>query len=101
MDKLSCGLLTKVTVIKSHMFDVGPKQLLEIAGHKFSDNYRNQLKNYRYGMGVFKMDFVLKEPVPFTSEICRNAGTIHLGNSMAEIVASEQAVWEGKQPEKP
>jgi phytoene dehydrogenase-like protein len=83
------------------LFDVTPRQLLQIAGHKFSSIYKWQLERYRYGMGVFKIDWALDGPIPFTAAACRQAGTLHLGNSFEEIVASEQLVTEGKHPEKP
>ena len=93
--------LEQLPQAKAVLFDVGPKQLLQIAGHRFSSVYRGQLASYRYGMGVFKMDWILDGPVPFTSEICRKAGTVHLGNTLKEIATSEAAVWKGKHPEKP
>src|SRR5690606_31705226 len=62
--------LGKLPASKAILFDVGPKQLLQIAGQQFSDGYRRQLKKYRYGMGVFKMDWILERPVPFESELC-------------------------------
>ena len=83
------------------LFDVTPRQLLQIAGYKFSSIYKWQLKRYRYGMGVFKIDWALDGPIPFTAAACRQAGTVHLGNSLEEIVASEQLTSEGKHPEKP
>lgn len=83
------------------LFDVTPKQLLQIAGHQFSSFYKWQLKRYRYGMGVFKIDWALDGPVPFTASACRQAGTVHLGNTLEEIVASEQLTSKGKHPEKP
>lgn len=86
---------------KAILFDIGPKQMLEIAGEKFSSYYQKQLKKYRYGMGVFKMDWVLENPVPFKSDASKLAGTIHLGGSLKEISTAEQSVWEGKHPEKP
>src|SRR5688572_9793468 len=55
------------------LFDVTPRQLLEIAGHKLSSIYKWQLKNYRYGMGVFKVDWAINEPIPFKAESCRLA----------------------------
>jgi phytoene dehydrogenase-like protein len=82
-------------------FDVTPKQLLQIAGHRFSSVYRWQLNRYRYGMGVFKIDWALDGPVPFTAEDCRKAGTIHLGNTFKEIEDSEQSAWQGKHAERP
>jgi phytoene dehydrogenase-like protein len=83
------------------LFDVTPKQLLQIAGHQFSAVYKWQLERYRYGMGVFKIDWALDGPIPFTAPECRQAGTVHLGNTLEEIVASEQATSEGKHAEKP
>ncbi len=83
------------------LFDVTPRQLLEIAGHKFSSLYKWQLERYRYGMGVFKIDWALDEPIPFTASLCRQSGTVHIGNTLEEIAASEQLTAEGKHPEKP
>lgn len=83
------------------LFDVTPKQLLKIAGQKFSSIYKWQLNRYRYGMGVFKIDWALDAPIPFTAADCRQAGTIHLGNTFAEIAASELQTSKGKIAEKP
>jgi phytoene dehydrogenase-like protein len=83
------------------LFDVTPKQLLEIAGSKFSSYYKWQLTNYRYGMGIFKMDWALDGPVPFLNEDCRKAGTVHLGNTFNEIASSELLTSKGKHPEQP
>ena len=83
------------------LFDITPKQLLQIAGHKFSNIYRWQLERYRYGMGVFKVDWALDGPIPFTAKECRQAGTVHLGNTLAEIAVSEQLTWDGVPSEKP
>ena len=82
-------------------FDVTPRQMLEIAGHRFSALYRWQLERYRYGMGVFKVDWALAAPTPFTAEACREAGTVHLGNTFSEIAEAEKAIWHGKHPQKP
>lgn len=83
------------------LFDVTPKQLLQIAGHRFSAIYKWQLERYRYGMGVFKIDWALDGPIPFTALECRKAGTVHLGNTLKEITLSEQEIWNGKHPDKP
>jgi len=83
------------------LLDVTPKQLLQLAGHRFSSFYKWQLERYRYGMGVFKVDWALDAPIPFTAEDCRQAGTIHIGNTFEEIVATEQLTSEGGHPEKP
>lgn len=83
------------------LFDVTPRQLLQIAGHPFSALYQWQLGRYRYGMGSFKIDWALDGPVPFVAEACRQAGTVHLGNSFEEIAEGEQMIWKGKHPERP
>jgi phytoene dehydrogenase-like protein len=83
------------------LFDVTPKQLLEIAGHKFSFIYRHQLNRYTYGMGIFKMDWALNAPIPFTAAECRDAGFIHIGNTIEEIAHSEKLIWKGQHQEKP
>jgi phytoene dehydrogenase-like protein len=83
------------------LFDVTPKQLMEIAGHRFSSIYQWQLRRYRYGMGVFKIDWALDGPVPFKAVDCMQAGTIHIGNTFSEIAASEEATWKGAHSEKP
>jgi phytoene dehydrogenase-like protein len=83
------------------LFDVTPKQLLKIAGHQFSSLYKWQLGRYRYGMGVFKVDWALDAPIPFKAPECHDAGTIHIGNTIEEIVFYEQQTWNGKEAEKP
>jgi len=83
------------------LFDVTPKQLLQIAGQSFSAFYQWQLKRYRYGMGVFKIDWALDAPVPFTADECKETATVHLGNSLEEIAAYEFATSKNKHAEKP
>ena len=83
------------------LFDVTPRQLLEIAGHKFSSLYKWQLEKYRYGMGVFKVDWALDAPIPFTAEGARRAGTVHIGNTLEEIAIGEQTSSMGKIAQKP
>lgn len=83
------------------LFDITPRQLLQIAGHKFSSIYNWQLQRYRYGPGVFKIDWALGAQIPFTNTACRKAGTVHLGNTFEEIAAGEQQIWNGQHPEKP
>jgi phytoene dehydrogenase-like protein len=93
--------LNQLPSSRAVLFDVTPRQLLQIAGHKFSSIYKWQLERYRYGMGVFKIDWALDGPIPFTASACRQAGTVHIGNTLEEIAASEQLTAEGKFSEKP
>lgn len=81
--------------------DVTPRQLLGIAGQRLSDSYRRKLEKYRYGPGVFKMDWALAGPIPWRAESCGRAGTVHVGGTLAEIASSEREIWEGRHPERP
>lgn len=83
------------------LFDITPHQLLQIAGHRLSSLYKWQLSRYRQGMGVFKIDWALDAPVPFTAEECRLAGTVHLGNTFEEIRDNEENAWRGQHPDQP
>jgi len=83
------------------LLDLTPRQLLRLGGHRWSSLYQSQLARYRYGMGVFKIDWALDGAIPFTAEECRRAGTVHIGGRLEEIVASEQTVWDGGHAEKP
>jgi phytoene dehydrogenase-like protein len=82
-------------------FEVTPRQLLEIAGERFGSRYRRRLSQYRYGPGVFKIDWALSAAIPWRARECSLAGTVHLGGTLAEIAASEREVWEGGHPERP
>jgi phytoene dehydrogenase-like protein len=86
---------------KAILFDLTPRQLLSIAGHRFSSIYRWQLSRYQYGMGVFKIDFAIEGSVPLTNPDCRKAGTVHLGGSLEEIAANERSTAQGRHPDKP
>src|SRR5579883_3415498 len=81
--------------------DITPRQLLRIAGDRLPDGYRRRLEGYRYGPGVFKLDLALDGPIPWQAAECVQAGTVHVGGTLAEIAASERAVWRGVIPEQP
>lgn len=83
------------------LFDLSPAQLLTIAGHTLSSLYRWQLSRYQYGCGVFKVDYALNGPIPFRADGCQQAGTVHLGGTMAEVAAAERDVAQGRHPERP
>jgi phytoene dehydrogenase-like protein len=83
------------------LFNVTPKQLLDIGGEKFSEIYKWQLSRYKYGMGVFKIDWALSQPTPFKAPQCNQSTTVHLGNSFNEIMLSEQIIWKSKPASEP
>ena len=75
--------------------DVTPRQFLKLAGSRLPDRFAGQLTAYRYGPGVFKIDWALSAPIPWTASECCQAGTVHLGGTLEEIAASEQSAWKG------
>jgi phytoene dehydrogenase-like protein len=83
------------------LLDLGPRQLLRLGGHRWSSLYKWQLERYRYGSGVFKIDWALDGPVPFDAAGCRVAGTVHLGGALEEIERAEEITWKGGYAEKP
>lgn len=83
------------------LFDLTPRQILAIAGDALPVGYRQKLEGYRYGPGVFKMDWALSEPIPWKNADCRRAGTVHLGATLHEIADSERAIWSGKKDSTP
>ena len=91
----------EVPKTRAVLFDVTPRQLLDIAEEHFTQRYQNALKRYRYGPGVFKVDFALDGPIPWRAHECSRAGTVHLGATLDEISAGEAAVWRGEHPERP
>lgn len=81
--------------------DVTPRQLLALAGGRLSESYKRRLGTFRYGPGVFKLDYALSAPIPWTAAECGSAATVHLGGTFDEIATSEKAVRSGKCAERP
>jgi phytoene dehydrogenase-like protein len=81
--------------------DVSPRELLRIAEQQLSGRYRNRLRSYRYGPGVFKVDYALSRPIPWKASECLRAASLHLGGSFEEIAASEKAARNGQHADRP
>ncbi|MEO8736301.1 MAG: NAD(P)/FAD-dependent oxidoreductase [Edaphobacter sp.] len=86
---------------KAVLFDLSPRQVVRIAGSRLPASYLKSLNNFAYGPGVFKIDWALSEPVPWTYPECSRTATLHLGGSAEEIMAGERDSWNGKIPAKP
>ena len=83
------------------ILDLTPRQVLAIAGDRLPTGYRRRLARFRYGPGVFKLDWALDAPVPWREQRVADAGTVHLGGTLAEIAAAERDVAAGRHPERP
>jgi len=93
--------LRKLPSSRLVLCDVTPKQLLALAGDRLPPRYCRRLQRWRYGPGVFKLDYALDGPIPWRAAEVAEAGTVHVGGSLAEIAESERAVWEGRHAERP
>ena len=83
------------------LLDVTPRQFLQIAGDRVQGGYRRAMRRFRYGPGVCKVDWALDGPVPWAAAACREAGTVHLGGTLAEVARSEAEVTAGRHPDHP
>jgi phytoene dehydrogenase-like protein len=83
------------------LFDTSPDQLARIAGEALPAGYRRRLGRYRYGPGVFKLDWALDGPIPWRDPACREASTVHVGGTLEEICASERDMYRGVHSERP
>lgn len=81
--------------------DITPRQLLRLGGERLSQSYRRKLSKFRYGPVVFKVDYALSAPIPWKVSECLRAGTVHVGGTMGEIIASEADVARGRIAERP
>jgi phytoene dehydrogenase-like protein len=83
------------------LFDVTPKQLIEITGPHLNEKHGNRLRAHRYGPGVFKVDWALSDPIPWKAGDCARAATVHIGGTLNEISDAEGAIGKGNLPDKP
>jgi phytoene dehydrogenase-like protein len=83
------------------LLDVTPRQVLRITGDRFGGLYRRQLRRFRYGPGVFKVDLALDAPIPWANPELAQAGTVHLGGALDELVRSERSVGRGRPSGRP
>ena len=83
------------------VFDTTPAQLADVAGPVLPARYVGRLRRFRYGPGVFKVDWAPEGPIPWRDPRCLDASTVHLGGTLEEIAAAEAAVWRGEHPERP
>jgi len=93
--------LAELTNYDLFLCDLTPRQLVKVGSQRLSESYKRQLGRYRYGAGVFKVDYALSAPIPWKAADCLQAATVHLGGSFDEIAASEKTVRMGMHPERP
>jgi phytoene dehydrogenase-like protein len=95
------GSVSELPEARAILFDLTPRALARIAADRLPERYRKALDRFRYGNGVAKVDFALSEPVPWRNPELAAAGTLHLGGTREEMVASEKEVASGRHPDSP
>lgn len=93
--------LGDLTPAKAVLFDTSVPGMLRIAGSQIPTPKRGALRRFRFGNAAAKVDFALSDPVPWTNEGLRRAGTVHIGGTRAEIAAAEGSVAHGRHAERP
>ena len=103
--EIRCGAevtsMAELPSSRAVLFDLTPRQLVAIAGDELPSGYSRAMSRFRYGPGVFKVDWALSGPVPWQAGVCRRAGTVHVGGTFAEVASAEGDVTSGRIPEKP
>ena len=100
------GRLEELPGHRAALLDLAPRGLLSIAGERLAaarwgPRYLRQLRRFRYGSGVFKLDLALDGPIPWRDARIAEAGTVHLGGTLEQIAAAEDAVRSGSLPRRP
>lgn len=95
------GSMDDLPSSRAVLLDTSPGALERIAGDRLSDRYRKSLRRFRYGPGVFKVDWALDGPIPWQAYECTDASTVHVGGTLEEIAEAERLPWEGKCAERP
>jgi len=93
--------LDQLPPARAVLCDLSPRPFLRVAGRRLPAAYRRSLERYRYGMGVFKVDWALDGPIPWRAAECARAGTVHVCGTLDELVRSEQEAWTGVVPQRP
>ncbi len=83
------------------MLDVSPSIAAGLLGDRLPKRVARSYRRFRHGPGAFKVDFAIEDGVPWTAPAARQAGTVHLGGSLDEVVATEEAIQRGAMPERP
>ena len=93
--------IDQLPLARAVLLNLTPRQVLRLAAHKLPPSYQARLQNFRYGPGVFKIDYAMDWPIPWKAAACARAGTVHLGGTLGEIAASERDVARAQPPERP
>lgn len=93
--------LSQLPPARAYVFDTSPRTVVEVSGEALPSGYRRRLERFRYGPGVFKLDWALSGPIPWRDARIASASTVHLGGDLNRIAAAERTMYDGRHPERP
>ncbi len=83
------------------LLSTSPRAAVDILGDRLPTRVRRAYERYRYGPGAFKVDLAVEGPIPWVHPDVGRAGTVHLGGTLEEMVATENEVVRGRMPRRP
>ena len=93
--------LAELPPTRAIILDTTPRAAVAIAGDRLPARTRRIYERFRFGSGVFKVDWALDGPIPWQADGLRRSATVHLGGTIAEIAAAERTVARGGHPDRP
>ncbi len=87
--------LAELDGVQTVLLDVTPHQLLALGGDRLPPSYRRALERFRHGAAIFKVDYALDGPIPWSDPACARAATVHVGGTLDEIAAAEAETFRG------
>lgn len=93
--------LSELPAARAVLFDLSPVQIARICGDSLPRRFREKLARFRHGPGVFKVDWALREPIPWRNPECHRAMTVHVCGEFEDVLRSESDAMGGRPPEKP
>lgn len=83
------------------LLDLAPDAVLRLVGDRMPARVRRAYGRYRFGPGAFKVDLAVEGGLPWRNPDLGRAGTVHLGGTLAEMVATEAEIARGRMPDRP
>ncbi|AGF71486.1 phytoene desaturase family protein [Corynebacterium halotolerans] len=83
------------------ILNLTPAQVLRLKHVDMPSRVRRRLAGWTYGSGVFKVDYLLDGPVPWTDERVQESTTVHVAGEVAEIQHAEAEAARGRLPDRP
>lgn len=83
------------------LLDVAPRAAADIVGEAMAPSARRRFRRWRHGPGAFKLDLAVEGGIPWTAEVCRRAGTVHVGGRFEEVAEAERVLHDGVMHDRP